>query len=367
MDAEATFSPSDFVAVLNQTLEYAYTSVVIVGELANFRVSKGRWVYFDLKDETASVKFFGTVYGLPGPLEEGMMVRVVGQPRLSPQYGFSVSFQTIMPVGEGTLRRAADLLKRKLASEGLFDTERKRAIPYPPQRIGLVASEQSAAYRDFIKILDVRWSGVEIVLANVQVQGDAAPGQIVAALEHMNQHELVDAIVVTRGGGSADDLAAFSSEAVTRAVASSRVPTLVAIGHEVDVSLAELAADVRASTPSNAAELLTPDVKDVRAQLASVARQLDSLVVSRYSQELGLIQQYKTGLMNELKRASDYAQQSLLASKQLLLALSPELALKRGYALVKVDGKLVRSVHDAKPGGLLDITVSDGTLTARVQ
>jgi exodeoxyribonuclease VII large subunit len=150
-------SVSEFVELLNQTLEFAYPDLVIVGELANFRVSKNRWVYFDLKDEQASVKFFGTVYNLPGPLEDGMLLKVWGQPRLHNLYGFSITVMNIQPSGEGSIRRAAKLLQAKLASEGLFDETRKRPIPYPPQRIGLITSKQSAAYADFVKILQARW------------------------------------------------------------------------------------------------------------------------------------------------------------------------------------------------------------------
>jgi exodeoxyribonuclease VII large subunit len=146
MNADFTLSVSDFVALLNQTLETAYPYVTISGELANFRVSKNRWVYFDLKDEQASVHFFGTVYQMPGPLEDGMLVQVSGNPRLHPLYGFSVTVRSLRPVGEGAIKRAAELLQLKLQAEGLFDPSRKRALPYPPTRIGLVASKESAAY-----------------------------------------------------------------------------------------------------------------------------------------------------------------------------------------------------------------------------
>jgi len=137
---------SDFVALLNQTLEYAYPGVVITGELANFRVSKNKWVYFDLKDEQASVKFFGSVYNLPGPLEDGMLLKVRGQPRLHPLYGFSVTISSIRPAGEGTIKRAAALLQAKLAAEGLFDEARKRPLPYPPARIGLLRSTRERRF-----------------------------------------------------------------------------------------------------------------------------------------------------------------------------------------------------------------------------
>jgi exodeoxyribonuclease VII large subunit len=279
---ELVLTVSDFVAVLNQTLEYAYPSIVVTGELANFRVSKGRWVYFDLKDEHASVKCFATIYQLPGPLEDGMLLNVRATPRLHQLYGFSLNATNIQPAGEGTIRRASELLRAKLTAEGLFDDSRKRVIPYPPARIGLIASGESAAYIDFMKILQARWSGVEIVHADVQVQGEVAPAQIVAAIEQLNGLATPpDVLVITRGGGSAEDLQAFSTEQVTRAVAASRVPTLVAIGHEVDVSLAELAADQRASTPSNAAELLVPDRQYILRTLKETRQSLARAVSDR--------------------------------------------------------------------------------------
>ncbi len=164
-------SVSDFVAVFNQTISYAYPSVTIEGELESLRISKGRWVYFNLKDNLSSVKFFGTVNQLPGPLEDGLVIRVKGVPFLHHLYGFSINVQFMQPVGEGSLRRAAQLLEAKLTKEGLFDESRKRQIEYPPTRLGLITSVGSAAYQDFIKILGERWGGIAIEVADVQVQG----------------------------------------------------------------------------------------------------------------------------------------------------------------------------------------------------
>lgn len=360
------FSVSDFVAVFNQTLEYAYPQVSIVGELANFRVSKNRWVYFDLKDELSSVKFFGTVYNLPGPLEDGLMVQVSGQPRLHNLYGFSVNVQTIQPVGEGSIKKAAALLQAKLDSEGLFDIERKRPLPYPPQRIGLVASGESAAYHDFMKILNARWGGVEVLHADIQVQGDVAPGQIVAGLEFLNTHENVDVIVLTRGGGSAEDLAAFSTEQVTRAVAASRVPTLVAIGHEVDVSLAELAADQRASTPSNAAELLVPDKREEQAHIADRQATLGAALERRVTDALRFVRDSSQKLSHNALQLFRDQQQYLLLRTQLLEALNPTAALKRGYAIVAKQGKIVRSVKQLRQDDIVEVQLFDGKITAKV-
>jgi exodeoxyribonuclease VII large subunit len=360
-------SVSEFVAVLNQTLEFAYPSVVITGELANFRVSKNRWVYFDLKDELSSVKFFGTVYNLPGPLEDGMLLRVRGQPRLHNLYGFSVNVIRIRPAGEGSIKKAAQLLQAKLAAEGLFDESRKRGLPYPPRRIGLVASRQSAAYADFIKVLAARWGGIDIELLDVQVQGEAAPGQIVAAIEQFNARPAPpEALVIIRGGGSAEDLAAFSTEPVTRAVAASRVPTLVAIGHEVDLSLAELAADRRASTPSNAAELLVPDRAQVRAALATAADRLQQAGRRQLQSARAGLREQSIGLEQGLTRIFDRATTTLSNQSQLLAILNPRAILRRGYAIVRWDGAVVRSTAALSPGGIVDVQISDGGFSATV-
>jgi len=361
-------SVSEFVALLNQTLEYAYPDLTISGELANFRVSKNRWVYFDLKDELASVKFFGTVYQLPGPLENGMLLKVRGQPKLHNLYGFSVNVINMQPAGEGTIRRAAELLQAKLATEGLFDEHRKRALPYPPTRIGLVTSGQSAAYADFMKILNARWRGVMIDFIDVQVQGEAAPAQIVAAIEQLNSAPEPPEIIVTiRGGGSAEDLAAFSSERVVRAVAASRVPTLVAIGHEVDISLAELAADQRASTPSNAAELLVPDRTHIVRELQSRLAQLEQ--VSQHQLQLARqhLSRQSDLLQQQTATTIDAARQHVKHHRELLTALSPEAILRRGYAIVRQADAALRSVTQIKSTAIVEVQLADGRFTAAVQ
>ncbi len=362
---EPAFSVSEFVAVLNQTLEYAYPSVVITGEIANFRVSKNRWVYFDLKDDGASVRFFGTVHMLPGPLEDGMMVTVRGVPRLHQLYGFSVTAQSIQPVGEGSIKKAAKLLEAKLAAEGLFDVERKRGLPYPPQHIGLITSGESAAYRDFVKVINARWGGMRITLIDVQVQGEVSPAQVVRAIEQFNGLALPpEVLVITRGGGSAEDLQAFSTEQVTRAVAASRIPTVVAIGHEVDISLAELAADQRASTPSNAAELLVPDRKAIRTGLQAHRERLlhgaeQTLRDARRDLDL-----HRETLRGSVAQIVDQARTQLDMRLRLLNAFDPQTALARGYALVRLRKTVVRSGKKVRPGDEIDIQLHDAHLTA---
>ena len=364
---DPVFSVSDFVSVFNQTLDFAYPSVTIVGELSNFKVSKNRWIYFDLKDEFASVRFFGTVYNLPGPLEDGLMVQVTGVPRLHQTFGFSITVRTMQPVGEGSLKKAAALLQAKLEKEGLFDPLRKRSLPYPPQSIALVGSKESAAYADFIKVLGARWGGIDITLCDVQVQGEAAASQIIAAIAACNAlSEPPEVLVLTRGGGSANDLAVFSNEQVVRAVAASRIPTLIAIGHEIDVSLAELAADQRASTPSNAAELLTPDRAHEQKQLASLQAALKHGLRSVASAHREQLQHTKKLLQQAVIQHVQQERERLLTAQKLLAALSPEAALQRGYAIVRNKTGVIRSAKHLQKEDTLSIQLHDGTVTARV-
>lgn len=368
-DTPDPISVSEFVALLNQTYDYVFPGVTIVGELANLRISKGKWVYFDLKDDESSAKFFGTVYMLPGPLEDGMLLRVEGTPHMHNLYGFSVNVQTIQPAGQGSIRRAQELLMAKLKAEGLFDPARKRPLPYPPQHIGLITSRQSAAYADFIKILNARWGGLRIDMVDVQVQGEAAPEQIVAAIERCNElKQPPEVLVIIRGGGSADDLAAFSTEHVARAVAASRVPTLAAIGHEIDLSLAELAADKRASTPSNAAELLTPDKRTELERFQQAAEQMYETVQAYIDGERAVYQDMIMDAGETLALLLQHQRQHLHQSRQLLEVLSPQAALRRGYAIVRRarDGRLVRTAQDAPVGAMIRIDIDGGQLAAQV-
>ena len=360
---DTPLTPSEFVALFNQTLEAAWPVVVIEGELSDFRIAKNKWTYFDLKDEEASIRFFGSVYVLPGPLTDGLTVRVAGTPRLHPRFGFTINIQSIVPVGEGSLRKAAELLRRKLEAEGLFAPERKRTLPEIPEVVGLITASDSAAYADFSKILRERWGGLEVQLIDVYVQGEQAPGQITTAIATFNRRaEPPEVLVITRGGGSLDDLAAFNDERVVRAVAASRTPTLVAIGHEVDISLAELAADMRASTPSNAAALLVPDraheLSVVRAAKADLVRRLSTAhqqLAHRIADQTAKIQTAANRLLSDERL-------KLANLKRVIVLLNPKEALQRGYAILSSNKGLISSVKQVKTGNQLTAEVSDGKI-----
>jgi exodeoxyribonuclease VII large subunit len=332
----AIFSVSDFIAVTNQVFETAYPSVEVEGEVSSFKVNQGKFVFFDIKDAGGSVGCFMMVFQLRVPIEDGMKVIVTATPKLTPWGKFSLTVRAIRPSGEGALKKSFELLKAKLDGEGLFALERKRPLPRIPRHIGVISSTQAAGYADFIKILNDRWGGVKVDVAHVQVQGASAPDQIIRALNYFNLQEVLpEVIVIIRGGGSADDLSAFNDELLVREIAGSRVPTLVGVGHEIDVSLSDLVADVRAATPSNAAQLLVPD-------RAEIIRATKVQVQSLLPRMLQSIDQYKLEVSAQLQRALDRIERSfddhsarLASLRQVLAQLDPHTVLVRGYALLR--------------------------------
>lgn len=353
------FSVSDFVAITNQTLEYAYPLVEVEGEVASFKTNQGKYVFFDLKDDRASVGCFMMLFQLRAPIEDGMKVIVTATPKLTQWGKFSLTVKSIRPSGEGSIKKSFEILKAKLDKEGLFAPERKRALPVIPRHIGVISSPQAAGYADFIKILNDRWGGLRVDVAAVTVQGADAPDQIIRALNYFNtQDELPEVIVVIRGGGSADDLSAFNDEQLVRAVAASRVPTLTGIGHETDVSLSDMVADVRAATPSNAAQIIVPDRHDV---IRSANQKVRGLIPQiQYT-----IEQMKQQLEGRIEVAAHSVEhyieqrlQHLQHMRRLLAEFDPARVLERGYALVRGELKI---------GGRIDIETARAIIKAKVE
>lgn len=370
MSTEPVFAPSDFVGVFNQTLDMAYPSVIIEGEVSELRVRKQRWVYFSLQDEFARVQFFGSTHALQHPIEDGMMVQVKGVPRLHPLYGFSVNVQFMKPVGEGSIKKSADAVMQKLKKEGLFDESKKRQLSLPLSKMALITSAESAAYHDFIKIYTERWSGTVIDVYDVHVQGEQATADIVAALRHCNAPGApeYEAIVLTRGGGSPEDLAVFSSEPVTRAVATSVVLTVVAVGHEIDVSLAELAADARASTPTNAASMVSLDKRDESRWLMQMRRDGASVLARMVDVTYSELDEYRVTLGRTMLHVLAQQKQTLLHMSVLLQAFDPRAPLSRGYALVRTqDGTVVRSGSKVQSGDAVTLELQDALVSALVE
>ena len=378
-------SVSELSDYINQTLEYAYPSVVVEGEVSSFKISQGKWVFFDIKDSQTTLGCFMSIYQLNTPLEDGMLVRVVAQPKLTTWGKFSLTVKSVELAGEGSVKKAFELLKLKLEKEGLFALDRKRQLPQYPKRVALVTSKQAAAYNDFVTILQDRWSGVVVDHLQVQVQGSSAPQQIVEAIEYFNMKAAdYDALVIIRGGGSAEDLQAFQTEPVARAIYSSEIATVVAIGHEDDISLAELVADLRAATPTDAARLLVPDKKSVISQLeASISLQSELTLkilqresdkLTRFHNSLRFVidsavsdlssKQYRLDSAISTAINSSHSEFAVLSQK--LTSLSPQSVLDRGYAVVSYEGRSVSSSSTLKNNDNIMVQLAQGKLTAKI-
>lgn len=376
-----SFTPTEFIGVVNQTLEYAYAPVMITGEVASFKVNQNKWVFFDLKDEESSVSCFMTLWSLRVPLEDGMKVMVRAVPKLTKWGKFSLTVDAIQPVGEGSLKKAYEMLKKKLTAEGLFDKSKKRELPADLTRLGVISSTQAAGYADFVKILNARWGGIKVEVAHTQVQGLDAPDQIIQALNYFNERGEVQVIAILRGGGSADDLSCFNDEALVRAIAASRIPVITGIGHEVDESLCDLVADVRASTPSNAAEMLTRDRAVEGAKVQKMMRQAEQAVMQEIERAKvnnnGAVSQIVKGIMDKyigpmreanrekinklfdkIKDEHDKMMENVRHKLKLLDVLNPEKVLSQGYAILS--GKI-------SPGEAIGILTHKNEIKAEIK
>lgn len=353
-----SLTPTEFIGLVNDTLEYAYSSVMVTGEVASFKVNQGKWVFFDIKDEESSVSCFMSVWSLRQPLEDGMKVVVKGTPKLTKWGRFSLTVSAVQPVGEGSLKKAFEMLKKKLAGEGLFDQAKKRPIPEDLTRLGVISSVQAAGYADFIKIINARWGGMKVQVAHTQVQGMDAPDQIIRALRYFNERSEVQMIAILRGGGSADDLSCFNDEMLVREVAASRLPVICGIGHEVDESLCDLACDVRASTPSNAAEMLTKDRKEIGRQVVMMVNKCGAVLTNKIDGE-GRAEREKIAQISKAIGMRIAEKQKQLADRiKVLEVMNPERVLKQGYAIIGGEISL---------GNVVKITTFDKEIKAEVK
>lgn len=351
---EPRFTVSEFIDVVNQTLDYAYPSTLVEGEVSEFKTSQGKWVFFSLKDESSSLPCFIPLFKLKVPLEDGMKVVLRGHPKLTAWGKFSFTVEQIMPVGEGSIKKAFELLKKKLEKEGLFAPERKRPLPENLVKIGVISSTGAAGYADFCKIINARWGGLEIQTAHTQVQGLDAPAQIIRALKYFNEKSEVQLIVIIRGGGSKDDLACFNDETLAREIAASKIPVMTGIGHEVDESLADLAADLRGSTPSNVAELITPDKQAISANISQSLKSARSQIAQAIMAAYESLKNVRENMVSKI----DIEIEKVRSSLKLIERLNPELVLKQGYSIVS--GKLA-------PGEVVEITTLEKIAKAEVK
>jgi exodeoxyribonuclease VII large subunit len=391
------YTVSQLVGRIRATLETdpLLADVWVEGEISNFSQAASGHCYFTIKDAGAELR--GVIWrnvarSLRRLPTNGDYVLAHGYVGIYEQRGaLQLYVDHIEPAGAGQLYQEFERLKAQLEAEGLFAPERKRPLPRFPRRIGVVTSPIAAALRDILNVLTRRYPLAEVLLTPTQVQGDAAPPQIVAALRQLDARDDVDVILLARGGGSLEDLWAFNEEQVARAVAASRIPIICGVGHETDFSLADFAADRRAPTPSAAAEIATPNREELRGQLTSLSSRLVSTLQSTLAQHRWALTEQQQALkhlspaaqltqarqrIDELvgRATGSLAHQLSLRRERLtglagrLESVGPVATLERGYAIVRhrKDEAVIRSVDQVAAGDGVRVQVSDGTFDATV-
>ena len=377
-------------------IDYHLQDVWLAGEVSNFSRATSGHVYFTLKDDSAQIRcvMWRSTVARQGYLPaHGDAVLAHGSVSVYEANGaYQLYVDALRPLGRGDLHLEFERLKTRLAAEGLFDLERKRPIPPYPRRLGLITSPNAAALRDVLNILSRRYPLVEIVFAPAAVQGAEAPPQLCAALEALNRLEGLDAILLVRGGGSLEELWAFNDETVARAIAASRYPVITGVGHETDFTIADFVADLRAPTPSAAAELAVPDRQDLKAQVEGLAQRLALALQGQIDTQRWRVQTQAQALrhlsplgrlLNLRQRLDDLNERAIrlmqhtialrrerLRGATLALAgLSPLATLERGYAVVRHLGRdeIVRDAAQVAPGDRLEVQVRRGRFTVRAE
>ncbi|MGM9598601.1 MAG: exodeoxyribonuclease VII large subunit [Faecousia sp.] len=371
------------------------SAVFIRGEISNYKLYPSGHHYFSLKDANGAIRcvmFKGNAFRLRFRPENGMKVIAFGRISVFPRDGaYQLYCADMTPDGIGDLHVAFEQLKAKLQAQGLFSQERKKPLPKFPHRIAIVTSSAGAALRDMLRILRKRYPLCEVKLLAVRVQGEEAPGEIAAAIRYANRFRVADLIITGRGGGSIEDLWAFNDERVAYAIAESEIPVISAVGHEPDVTISDFVADLRAATPSNAAELAVPDQLELRQQLDAKRSLLLTLMQKKLKQERQAVSSLASArslrspinYLNDQRLRLDYTHRRLGAASTALLnqnreqfvrltakldAMSPLKVLGRGYSVtLNENGQLVKSVKAVKCGDSLTVRMSDGKLTAQVQ
>lgn len=366
------------------------SSIMVRGEISNFKCYASGHCYFTLKDASSALKcvmFRSQAQHLRFQPVNGLSVIASGNIAVYERDGvYQLYVDSLAPEGKGDLALAYEQLKNRLAAEGLFAKERKKALPKFPKKIGVVTSLSGAVLRDIYHVTKRRWPAVQLVLYPVQVQGEFSAKQVALAIEFFNTKYAVDVMIVGRGGGSMEDLWSFNEEVVVRAIAASKIPIISAVGHETDFSLADFAADVRAATPSQAAELAVPDRDELKRYVVRMQRQLAQMARRELNerrlrlqacQKNKLLQrpellladrrQRLDNLISNLRRCLDenitVKNHQLSLALEKLSVLNPAKTLQRGFALVEHGGKIVTRVQEVKKGDKLQLTFSDGKVS----
>ena len=368
--------------------------LLVRGEVSNYKCYPSGHHYFSLKDEQGSIRcvmFRGDAARLRFKPVNGLSVIAYGRVSVYPRDGqYQLYCTQLMEDGRGALDRAFEELKKKLEAQGLFDPAKKQPLPAYPGRIALVTSPAGAAVRDMIRILRQRWPLTEVLVVPVRVQGEGAAEEIAAAIHQVNNRDDIDLIITCRGGGSREDLWAFNEEPVAWAIALSDIPVISAVGHEPDVTISDYVADLRASTPSNAAELAVPDQQQERQRLEGLTlrlRQAMEVQLDRDRKELRRLEQSRVlrnpvAVVDDQRMRLDGVQRRLAMALERTLrrgrvelaglagrvdAMSPLKVLSRGYAIAKAEGRAVTTVEQVQPGQAMDVLVADGVYHCRVE
>ena len=389
------------VSALNQIVKELLDSIpelqniCVRGELSNYKIYPSGHHYFTLKDAESSVRcvmFKGSALRLRFRPESGMNVTAIGRVTVFPRDGvYQLYVNELIPEGMGDLYAAFELLKKKLAAEGLFDPAHKKPIPAFPKTIAVITSGAGAAVRDIIRVSGKRWPMAKILVLPVRVQGAEAPPEIVGALQYANRWHVAELIITGRGGGSIEDLWAFNDERVARAIYASEIPVISAVGHEPDVTIADYVADLRAATPSNGAELATPDSGEILGALQSLSLRCDQalrkamearrtaleMLASRRVMQSPMgyidmkrmeVDMRRTGLLSAQERRLAEARQGFVRAAASLDALSPLKVLGRGYAVASDEsGNVLRFAAEAEIGQRIGLRLRDGSLGCIVE
>ena len=367
--------------------------VCVSGEISNYKLYPSGHHYFSLKDPGGSLRcvmFKGNAARLRFRPENGMKVLAYGRISVFPRDGaYQLYCEQITPEGTGDLHVAFEQLKVKLQQEGLFDSQHKKKLPLYPRKIAIITSSAGAAIHDMLRILSKRYPLSQVLLLPVRVQGIEAPPEIIEAIDFVNQHRLADVIITGRGGGSTEDLWAFNDEGVARAIYRSEIPVISAVGHEPDVTISDYVADLRAATPSNAAELVVPDQVELREKLLSVQSRIQQAAVQMIKngrQRINNIESARglknpTAYLDEHRMNLEHSQKMLVMQMQqkismykqqfgaksaALDAMSPLKVLARGYSLTKIGGKILTDSADAKNGDTITVLLKHGEIVAEV-
>lgn len=384
-----TFTVTEYTEYINHLV--SFDPVMVEGEVSNFRDIPGRnFCYFDIKDENATARCFqGFWHSTKVDLSNGTMIKVFGYPSLQKNGTLVIDVREVFLVGKGALMQAYLKLKARLEKEGLFDSEFKKPLSVFPKTVGLIAGKNSSAYHDVIAELSERWGGANIFFLASKVQGMNAKQEIISAIKHFNQKHPADVLIIARGGGSMEDLQTFDSEEVVREIFASKIPIISAIGHEDHWTLSDFVSDVRAKTPTKAAQIAVPDRKEIVERLEYFAQRSRSLSAHQISEVKARLENFENVLQSNIqhvfRRKADLfddflhragqrltqivqEQRNKLSSLEKMLdLLNPHNILLRGYGVVEKNGSRVNSIAQLNVGDEVVTTLHDGAFKGKIQ